>query len=503
VVASKSNLSGKAARRRRLTWAFQLFSIATVAGLIAIALVAVRAIAVSHRVATEALGADSHALEEAAELHALLYQKGFVSQYFLTRDSRWLDELRRATPAFEKWLARATSEANTVEAGEAASQLVAEYGRYDAERSRAIAAFQGGEEKQAAQILVENNAHAERLRDLAIHLTDVRRAELAARLRDADRAWIRTLVVLALAVVLAISAAAGVGYLLARRIARPLFELVLRAESAAAGARVEVTAPNDEIGALSQHVTTLAREIESSSAQLAEHRRRLVQAEKMSALGEMATFVAHELLNPLTGVKAALQLLARSRPSAEDIRRTTAEVDAEIRRVEGLARRLVSFARPLQPAVRACSLADVFESVLAATRGEAEERDVLVSFTLNDARKTAADPELLMQVLVNLTVNACQATREGGRVQLVARREGGYTVIDVRDDGPGLAPEIAARLFTPFLTTKPNGHGLGLAISQNIVLAHGGRLEARPNPAARGMTFSVWLPDAGERRASA
>jgi hypothetical protein len=197
--------ASKLARRRRLAWALRLFSVATVAGLAAIALVAVRAIAISHRVATGALGADLHALEEAAELHALLYQKGFVS---------------RATPELERWLARATTEAQTPQAGAAAAQLVAEYGRYDAERSRAIALVQAGDEPGAERVLVENNAHAERLRDLASRLVDVRRGELGARLREADRAWMRALAALAIAVVLAVSAAAGVGYLLARRLAK-------------------------------------------------------------------------------------------------------------------------------------------------------------------------------------------------------------------------------------------------------------------------------------------
>jgi signal transduction histidine kinase len=107
-----------------------------------------------------------------------------------------------------------------------------------------------------------------------------------------------------------------------------------------------------------------------------------------------------------------------------------------------------------------------------------------------------ADPELLVQVLVNLTVNACQAMPSGGRVRLGARHENGWLVLDVRDEGEGLAPEVATRLFTPFVTTRPDGHGLGLAISQNIALAHGGRLEARPNAPERGTTFSLWLPEA-------
>ena len=93
-----------------------------------------------------------------------------------------------------------------------------------------------------------------------------------------------------------------------------------------------------------------------------------------------------------------------------------------------------------------------------------------------------ADPDLLVQVLVNLVVNACQATPQGGEpVEIRARAESGWRVVEVRRRRPRAAREVAARLFTPFVTNKRDGHGLGLAISQNIALAHGGRLEARPN----------------------
>jgi len=105
-----------------------------------------------------------------------------------------------------------------------------------------------------------------------------------------------------------------------------------------------------------------------------------------------------------------------------------------------------------------------------------------------------ADPELLLQVLINLTVNAIQAMPSGGTVRVSARDDGKSQVITVSDDGPGLDVEVAARLFTPFVTTKPDGHGLGLALSQNIAIAHGGRIEARSNAPARGTSFLVWLP---------
>jgi signal transduction histidine kinase len=481
-------------RRQRVQRLFWLFGASTIIGLAAIALIAVRAIAVGHQNAVEVAQTELQALADASELQGLLYQKGFATQYFLTGDPRWLDELHRATPAFEQWLAGITRDAQSPESSQAVSALVTEYGRYDADRDRAIAQFQSGDRDGATRTIVAAAARAAQLRDLANRLIKVRRNEVSAKIEAADRSWRRSLWLLAAAVVAAILAAAAIGYFLARRITRPLYELVLRAESAAGGARVEVDA-DDEIGALSEHVTRLARQIESSSAALAEQRARLTQAEKMSALGEMATAVAHEVLNPLTGVKTAMQLLAKTNASP-DVVETTSSVDEEIRRIEGMARRLVSFARPLQPELRDCDLDEVLQRVCKATRAEAESRKVRIDTVRADGKIFPADPDLLAQVLINLTSNACQAVAPGGAVKISSHRDGNWRVIEVADDGPGISPEIADRLFTPFATTKRDGHGLGLAVSQNIALAHGGRIQVRSNSPLRGSTFSLWLPEA-------
>lgn len=480
-------------QRRRLQRIIGAFTLVSALVLLAFAGVAVRSIAVSHQSATDAARADLAALEDATELQTLLYQKGFVAEYFLTGDHRWIDELERTRPAFERWLASMTGNAGAnPRVAEATAALVAEYGRFDANRMRALAEYTAGDRATATRTLVQYTDRLPRLRDLGQQLIRIRRNEVQERLTEADRAWRHALWGLALAVIAALGAASAVGYLLARRVARPLYELVLRAESAAGGARVEITA-DDEIGALGEHVTRLAQQIERSSAALSEQRARLVQAEKMSALGEMATAMAHEVLNPLTGVKTALQLLARTTPGSE-VRETVAAVDVEIRRVEVMARRLMSFARPAAPRPERLELDDLLSPVLAAVRAEAEERQVRLVPSLNGVRALTADRDLLTQLLINLVANACQAST-ASEVRIALRAEPGWRVVEVIDHGRGLSPEVASRLFTPFVTDRREGHGLGLAIAQNIALAHGGRIEARPNVPTPGTTFSVWLPE--------
>src|SRR5689334_20618677 len=222
-----------ASRGSRLQRKFGVSSLAATALLLIIAGVAVRSVAISHKSATDAARADLAALEDATKLQDLLYQKGFVSEYFLTGNRAWLEELGRSRADFERWVGAVTRNAGPApETAATTGELVAEYGRYDADRTRAIAEFEGGHREQAIATLMSAAGRVPRLRQLGRDLIRERREEVTARLKEADRVWQSAIVALSVAATLAIFGALGAGYLLARRVARPLYDLVLRAESA-------------------------------------------------------------------------------------------------------------------------------------------------------------------------------------------------------------------------------------------------------------------------------
>jgi hypothetical protein len=293
-----------------------------------------------------------------------------------------------------------------------------------------------------------------------------------------------------------------VGFFWARRITKPIYELEVRIESAAERTRIKVEPGRPGLEALGDQVTGLIDKLEQTDAALAEHRRRLIQSEKLSAVGELAAKLAHEVLNPLAGIKAAIQVLARQRDAASPVTEVVEAVDREVSRVDSLLRRLMSFARPLAPKVQVVEIGTILDQALDATRARLQARGVKVERSDEPGLPPLeADPLLLSQALANLLANAADATpAPGGIIEVTVARarvlDRAEIQVRVADHGAGISDDAAAQLFKPFFTTKAEGHGLGLAVSQNIVLEHGGRIAARNRPAEQGpgAIFELSLP---------
>ena len=228
----------------------------------------------------------------------------------------------------------------------------------------------------------------------------------------------------------------------------------------------------------------------------------LVHAEKLSAVGELASGVAHEINNPLTTILGLSQLLLGRPDVTLAVRERVALVADEASRAARIVQNLLLFARHYPPERRPCSLVDVVHRVLELKAYQLEQDKVRVTTELADCPTVWADENQMQQVLLNLVQNAHQAmARQAGDRLLTVRlrpREG-RVAIEVLDTGPGIPPHILGRIFDPFFTTKPpgEGSGLGLSVSYGIVGQHGGRLYAENRPEG-GAMFVVELPT-GER----
>lgn len=227
----------------------------------------------------------------------------------------------------------------------------------------------------------------------------------------------------------------------------------------------------------------------------------LVQQEKLAAVGELVSGVAHELNNPLASVMAFAQLLLNEREGAgEKTNREALEaIHHEAKRAAKIVANLLTFARQHQPERAPTDLNRVVGDTLDLRRYSLRNAQVNLIVRLDPSMPpTMADGFQLQQVVLNLLANAEQALASwmGERTVIVATRsEGDRLTISVSDTGPGISPEHLSRVFNPFFTTKPvgQGTGLGLSISDGIVREHGGRIRVESKP-GRGATFAIELP---------
>jgi two-component system NtrC family sensor kinase len=228
---------------------------------------------------------------------------------------------------------------------------------------------------------------------------------------------------------------------------------------------------------------------------------RAMEQEKLSSLGMMAAGVAHEINNPMSFVSSNIHLLLKDmrglpslpEPLKEHVEEVLPATLEGIRRVNAIVADLRRFARGDPEAYVEYDLNS--EVRMALRIAHSQLRHCRVESDLGEIGLVVGWPRQMAQVLVNLLVNAGQATSDNGLVRISTRREGDTVRIEVRDTGVGMPPEVIRKLFQPFFTTKPPGlgTGLGLAVVHGIVTAHGGRIEVESQP-GQGSCFTLYLP---------
>jgi len=221
----------------------------------------------------------------------------------------------------------------------------------------------------------------------------------------------------------------------------------------------------------------------------------LRRSDRLRSLGELSAGVAHEIRNPLTGIATTAQVLREKLGRDEDKTKYLGVILDEIARLDEIIKNLLNFARPAAPNAIELSLGAVVEDALGLLTDNARERGVSLHFesVLADDR-CYLDGDQIKQVILNIALNGIQASPSGGTVSVTAREatNPAFVQIEVADTGSGVPDEIADKLYDPFFTTKPDGTGMGLAISRKIAESHGGSLRHRSG--AGGTSFFIELP---------
>jgi signal transduction histidine kinase len=226
-----------------------------------------------------------------------------------------------------------------------------------------------------------------------------------------------------------------------------------------------------------------------------EARIQLERTHKLSLVGQIAAGLAHEIKNPLASIKGAVEILTDKSTSAPEKEEFGAIVVKEIKRINKSLSGFLEFARPSETVAERVNLSDVVAGGVKQIRTQAREGDVSIAESLESGVYVNVDEEKIHQVLLNLLLNALDASGPGGALHVALERgaDGKTARVVVDDSGPGVPEGERERVFEPFYSSKSSGTGLGLAVAKSIVERHGGTISLKSRPGG-GARAAVVLP---------
>jgi signal transduction histidine kinase len=287
----------------------------------------------------------------------------------------------------------------------------------------------------------------------------------------------------------AIAAGLAMTFLLAGKLLEPVKELDRAAGEVSRqnyGYRVK-TEREDELGRLANTFNTMCASIQQARAEL-------VRQERISTIGRLSSSIVHDLRNPLAAIYGGAEMLVDSDLSEAQMKRLAGNIYRASRRMQGLLQDLLHVSRGKTASPEVARLREVATAAVETVREAAEAQGVRVTIGIPEEIELSLERNRIERVFTNLVANALEAMPGGGEIRISARMVRGEALVEVEDDGPGIAPEIRANLFQPFVTAgKKNGLGLGLALARQTVLDHGGDMWVESEPES-GAIFRFRLP---------
>jgi signal transduction histidine kinase len=255
----------------------------------------------------------------------------------------------------------------------------------------------------------------------------------------------------------------------------------------------------------------MATSFNDMAVSLKEHQMKIQQAERLAAVGELAAGLAHEVKNPLAGIKVSIEVLKNELDVAQEDKEIFLRIINEINRIESLLKNMLNYARPSKPVPESVNISEILENIIqmsvyslkSPNETSRVTKDInFVKDFASDFPKIYADPGQMQQVFLNLILNAIDSINEKGTISIkTARTTDESLQIQISDTGKGIAPEILVNVFNPFFTTKSKGMGLGLAICKRLVEQNHGTIGVFNNPEG-GTTFVITLPEQQETEES-
>jgi signal transduction histidine kinase len=291
----------------------------------------------------------------------------------------------------------------------------------------------------------------------------------------------------------AMLAALFVMYFVARRIMRPVAELDRAAAEIARqnyGYRVDVHT-GDELGRLANTFNGMCESIQNA-------REELTRQERISTIGRLSTSIVHDLRNPLAAIYAGAEMLFDTHLAMPQVRRLATNIYRASRGIQDMLQQLLNVSRGRSGVAEQCAVREVIGAAWSAIESEAGTRKISLVAEVDDHLECPMERARMERVFLNLFENAVEVMRNGGSVRVRAHSDDLSILIVIQDTGPGIRPEVRGRLFQPFVTYgKKNGLGLGLALSRQTLLDHGGDLWVNGN--GPGAEFQMRLPKTRER----